>query len=154
MMNRQVTTIFCDDIRHELGGKTSFIGVYAGVMFVASFPVILPKFCLAASLVTPVDRPFRQLTLRVLKDSEVLVEGSLEESELSRFTESAEEGSAEDRMDRVAVMQSLFVFSPFKIDSPCGIRVRVDTEDGELRGVGLRIEQAPIETEAADAEGI
>jgi hypothetical protein len=29
-MNRQVQTVFCDDIRHELGGKLSYIGVYSG----------------------------------------------------------------------------------------------------------------------------
>jgi len=41
-------TIFCDDIRPEVGGKFSFMGVYRGIMFVHSdFPVTLPKFGLA-----------------------------------------------------------------------------------------------------------
>jgi hypothetical protein len=44
-------TLFCDDIRAEIGAKTSFIGVYRGVLFVHSqFPVTLPKFGFAIRL--------------------------------------------------------------------------------------------------------
>lgn len=39
-------TIFCDDIRQEVGGKITIIGVYSGVMFVlGEAPYHLPKFC-------------------------------------------------------------------------------------------------------------
>lgn len=38
-------TIFCDDIRREVGEKASYIGVYTGHMFVlGNFPFVLPKF--------------------------------------------------------------------------------------------------------------
>jgi len=40
-------TIFCDDIRQEEGGKTSFMGVYRGLMTLPAIPMTLPKFCLA-----------------------------------------------------------------------------------------------------------
>jgi hypothetical protein len=44
-------TIFCDDIRQEVGGKISFVGVYSGTMFVhGEFPVTLPKFAFGISL--------------------------------------------------------------------------------------------------------
>lgn len=39
------TTIFCDDVRHELNGKVSLMGVYGGDMYVTDFPVTLPKIC-------------------------------------------------------------------------------------------------------------
>jgi hypothetical protein len=44
-------TIFCDDIRFEVGGKLTYVGAYAqGKMFVHSpFPVVLPKLCLGIS---------------------------------------------------------------------------------------------------------
>ena len=39
------STVFCDDIRYELDGKVSFMGVYQSVMFVQEeFPFVLPKF--------------------------------------------------------------------------------------------------------------
>jgi hypothetical protein len=38
-------TIFCDDIRHEVGGKVTFVGVYTKHMYVHdAFPCLLPKF--------------------------------------------------------------------------------------------------------------
>ena len=39
-------TIFCDDIREELSGKISLIGVYGGDLVVnAPFPLWLPRIC-------------------------------------------------------------------------------------------------------------
>lgn len=37
-------TIFCDDIRTELGNKLSLMGCYSRDLFVPFFPCILPKF--------------------------------------------------------------------------------------------------------------
>ena len=41
-------TTFCDDIRHEMGGKKTLVGIYAADMnFHGPLPITLPKFCLA-----------------------------------------------------------------------------------------------------------
>lgn len=142
-MNRHVLTVFCDDIRQEIGGKLSYIGVYSGNMFVSEFPAVLPKLCLALSVITPVANPFRKLTLRVLKDEEILAEGSLDETELANFVEPTNDVAEDERKNRVQIFRSTFIFSPFKLDGPCTLRVRVETEEGEIRGVGLRIGLAP-----------
>jgi hypothetical protein len=45
-------TIFCDDIRQEVGGKISFMGCYPGTIFLhAPFPFTFPKFCFYITLV-------------------------------------------------------------------------------------------------------
>jgi hypothetical protein len=47
-------TIFCDDIRYEMGGKISFIGTYSGTTIVHPvFPVMLPMFAMS---ITPFQR--------------------------------------------------------------------------------------------------
>lgn len=142
-MSRHILTVFCDDIRQEIGGKLSYIGVYSGNMLVSEFPAVLPKLCLALSVVAPTLNPFRKLTLRILKDKEILAEGSLGEAELKNFVEATNDVAEDDHKDRVQIFRSNFVFSPFKLDGPCILRVRVETEDGELRGVGLQIGLAP-----------
>lgn len=39
--------IFCDDIRHELHGKITFVGTYTNVMYInGTFPAVLPKLCM------------------------------------------------------------------------------------------------------------
>ena len=67
MMNSPFgTTIFCDDIREEVGGKSSYMGIYKGEMIVATdFPVILPMFAFAITYVEPIDLPTMPVTIRV-----------------------------------------------------------------------------------------
>lgn len=67
MMNSPFgTTIFCDDIREELGGKSSYMGIYKGEMIVAAeFPVILPTFAISIQYVEPIDLPIMPVTIRV-----------------------------------------------------------------------------------------
>jgi hypothetical protein len=40
-------TIFCDDIRVEIGGKLTYVGVYTGPMLVPTFPFTLQKLALS-----------------------------------------------------------------------------------------------------------
>lgn len=49
------TTIFCDDIRHELNGKISLMGIYTGDMYVADFPITISKICSFFELHIPVE---------------------------------------------------------------------------------------------------
>lgn len=147
MTNRQVETLFCDDIRHEIGGKVSYIGVYAGSLLVPEFPVTLPKLCLSVRIMNPVNEPPRSLTLQVLKDDETLQEISLDEDQLIAALDGNGDLTDDQMKDRVMMMQMMLVFSPIKFDAPCSMRVRVQTNLGELRGVSLQISQAPTMTD-------
>jgi len=41
------TTIFCEDIRAEIGGKITLVGIYTGELISQlPFPLVLPKFAL------------------------------------------------------------------------------------------------------------
>ncbi len=142
MIPRHVETLFCDDIRHEISGKLSYIGVYSGGLFVPTFPVTLPKLCLSVKIVTPAEELLRSLSLRVLKDEETLQEIALDEKQLAAASESAEEMTEEQKKERVHVAQFVLVFSPIQFEEPCILRIRVQTEDSELRGVSLKVNQA------------
>ena len=132
MIMRHVETLFCDDIRHEVGGKLTFIGVYSGVLFVPAFPLTLSKLCLSVRIVLPADTSFRVLRLSVIRDDEVLQEIALDE-----------EPSEAQRKEPIQVTQFMLVFSPIRFDHPCTLRVRVQTEDGELHGLPLQIDSTP-----------
>ena len=41
--------IICDDIREEIRGKLSFIGIYGSNILVSKIPFVLPKLCFAIS---------------------------------------------------------------------------------------------------------
>ncbi|MFM9862463.1 MAG: DUF6941 family protein [Micropepsaceae bacterium] len=59
------TTIFCDDIREEVGGKHTFVGCYPGFLVVPRFPVALPKLCLAITYLEPIHFTHEKITVRV-----------------------------------------------------------------------------------------
>lgn len=149
MITRHVETLFCDDIRHEVGGKLSFIGVYSGGLFVQAFPVTLAKLCLSVKIVTPADKPLRSLKLRVLKDEDMLQEIVVDEGQLAAASDSAEDITEELRKERVHMAQFMLVFSPIQFEGPCTLRVRAQTEDSEHVGMALQVGQAPAVAELA-----
>lgn len=140
MMHRYVHTIFCDDIRHEVSGKLSLIGVYSGILIARQLPITLPMLCLRVIAVTPSDQPFRSLAVRVLKDDDLLAELPMDERRLLEIADQPRNEDPGSDVRKMRVFQFEFRFSPIAFDSPCVLRVRVQTEAGELPGPGLKVE--------------
>lgn len=138
-MMRYVQTIFCDDIRHEVGGKSSFIGVYEQKMLVPKFPVVLPRLCLAVKAVTPAAHPFHNLSMKVLKDDEVIALAEIDAQDLADAEDAIDDNPGDECKNQMQVFLTLFTFSPFQIQESCVLRVRAQTNEEELRGLGLQI---------------
>lgn len=47
---KEIFAILCDDIRQELGGKVSLMGIYGRDLVVPDIPFMLPKLCLWISI--------------------------------------------------------------------------------------------------------
>lgn len=142
-MTRYLHSMFCDDIRHEVGGKTSYTGVYTSKLLVPSFPVLVPKLCLVITAVTSADTPFKKFSIRILKDDTILIEQSLTDANITQGVNALSDLPKHNSPERIQVLNLSLVFSPFPIEGPCVLRVRGETENGELRGPGLIIEQTP-----------
>lgn len=140
---RQVTSLFSDDIRHEIGGKVSYIGVYNSALMMPSFPANLSKLCVTVKLLNPPSEPFKEAIFRVLKDEEILAEGVITGEETHKFSQAAGTDDGIDPENRLMAIQSIFVFSPLVVEGPCILRVRVIVDGAELKGSGLRISAAP-----------
>ena len=136
--DRILTAIYCDDIRHEIGNKMSFMGCYQSELFVPTAPIGLAKLCVYLTILTPKARPFKSLTFRVVLD---------DQTELARL-EIPPEGFADlqevpdDTATRKAINTAM-VFSPFIIEKASVLRVVADTEEGEISGPRLLIKVAP-----------
>lgn len=75
---KEIIKLLCDDVRHEVGGKVSFIGVYPDLIVVDKTPVILPQVHLVIQL-RSIPEPFEKLyaTLHTPKAEPVMFEYSL-----------------------------------------------------------------------------
>ena len=140
MINRHLEIIYCDEIRHESNGKLLYIGVYSEVLVVKTFPITLPRLCLSIKAVTPVSEPFLTLTLRVFRDDDNLQEIIVEDDQLPSLPD-FNGGSRDDLENRAQVAHFNLVFSPMHLDGPFSLRVRLETESGELEGLALRVEE-------------
>lgn len=143
-MNSFIQAIYCDDIRREDTGKLCFIGVYQGFLYANQFPITLPKFCIYLNIVTPATQPFEPSLLRVYKDDEILRENKITEAITARGVQLASEMPTDAIDQRAIVLNAFHTFSPFQLDEPCFLRVRLESDGSELaRGVGLRIDEMP-----------
>ncbi|HCL3802833.1 hypothetical protein ACEP1S_17610 [Pseudomonas aeruginosa] len=134
-MSRQISTLYCDDIRHELGKKASYIGCYSGTLYVPQFPTTLSKLCIFLKATTPSTDPFGKLKVRIALNDRVIGEQDVETDN--------EEDSEPDGKKRLQVVRIHFVFSPFRIKQEGIIRLTLTDERGEeYRDANLRIEVA------------
>jgi hypothetical protein len=146
-MERFGYSIFCDDIRNEVGGKLSFIGCYNAIMFVSGeFPLTLPKFCIHMHILSMASRPFRSIVARcyVPNEPEPILEDTIhtpETEEQIALLETLERTVKEPRY--IAASASL-ILAPLHIQAPGLIRARAVIDGGaeELKLGSLRIEPA------------
>ena len=72
---RSVSAIYCDDIRQELGGKMTVVGMYpqgSPVQFPPQGAAMLSKFCVMGYIRTPLDTPLKSLTCELRLDDDVI----------------------------------------------------------------------------------
>ena len=138
--SRGAFTLYCDDLRHEMSGKTTIVGVYGSELIVAELPAVLPAFFIVTHVWTPRDKPFRKLVFRVLFDADVMSEEEFNFEELSKAMGSDSPNSEGEGGNGVRrSLRRILRLSPFLVEKQGMLRVRIETEDGEMRTSALRL---------------
>ena len=147
-MTRFGHSIFCDDIRNEVGGKLSFIGCYNGVIFVPpEFPLVIPRFCIHLQIFSPAQKPYSSIVARCYAPSvdapilEMPVETPEQHEQQALLAGLEKERSA----PLYIVAATSLIFTPLRILSTGLLRVRamIDGENEELRLGSIRVEVRP-----------
>lgn len=139
-----VSALYCDDVRQELGGKTSFMGVYNADILLPAFPATLPKFCVYSTIRLPFESPPKSIIVKVLSGDAVLGELNLPEEILS----SAALPPAPDdaaTADTSLQMSFLIAFAPLHIQEPTRLRLRTIIDGVEIKGNSLKIRLPTLE---------
>lgn len=137
--DRYLHALFCDDIREEVGGKYSLMGMYGSDLLVTTAGVLtLPKLCVVVRAVSAIERPFQALTVQVLRDTEgseveLATTGAIQLPPAPEFPPDA----------RTMDVQVMLVMSPFATEQDCVLRVRASTESGPLEAAPLRVRLMP-----------
>ena len=147
--------VFCDDVRQELTGKVTMVGVYTGQMvFTGSLPVTLPQICAVttfrlappAEQIKPIIRIFQSGRDESLFEMEV---------EIAAAQPSDFPAQVEQDPDAVKFLQMIITaqLQGLVITEPCTLKVRAFVGDDEIRLGALQILVVPLETTEADSTG-
>lgn len=137
-IRRSLSVIFADDLRQEIGGKISIVGMYGPQMIVPAFPITLPKLAVLITAITPSDQPFGKVSLQVLQDDQVLLSFDVDMSEQKPPEQEVTIPDLE-----IMEFQVAHVLSPLQIDGPCTLKARLTTESEIIGGRPLVIRATP-----------
>jgi hypothetical protein len=144
-------TTFCDDIRQEVGGKFSYIGVYSGFMFVhGSFPITLPKLCHAITLLQRREILVANIGIKIFlpdegDDDTPSIQANFQEAQegiVAEQTAADVAGLPKSDISQVA-MHAKVMFVPFVLSQTGDIRVRALRQGQLIRLGALRIVAGP-----------
>ena len=127
---------FCEDIRQEIEGKTSYMGIFgANITLVGERPATLPKLCVAAHINIPSSWHMPHVRIVVFR----VTEGS--EEEISSVD--GEVATPEDRPvadDLFTRLVAINFLVPFKVHEDCELVVRAFIN----KDTGLNLGAIPI----------
>lgn len=134
---RFMHSVMCDDIRQEIGGKISYMGIYGANILLPQFPFMLPKLCFVMNVsFPPGEDPPNSIKFRLYRDEELLAEQFLRND--------VDLTAVQDRSSKRAVISAIFQMFPLMIPGPGMFKARAACEDEEeeLKGGAWVIEQA------------
>jgi len=130
---RYMHTLWCDDIRQEIGNKPSFMGVYDDGLVLPSLPFVLPRIAVYSWIVTPVNNPFKSLAIKASRDDGF----SLLEMNIDDLNEIIPSKQADSIFQTAAVG---FTLGGIEIPKECKyIQITARTESEILEGQKLKI---------------
>ncbi len=134
--HRSLNTIFCDDIRMEVGNKTTLVGIYNSVMIIENdLPYVLPKLCVSATVKAPKGMEFKELDFKLFKDNEEITGNKITAEDLEKQRLAYEN----DPDSQVCIFTVYLTVQPFVIDKSCEMKLVVETESELLNDVHLKI---------------
>lgn len=147
--NRWVHVLWCDDIRQELGNKTSFMGVYTGALVVPTLPAMVPRLAIWLDICTPESKPFKSLRVRLFSNDmeKPLAEMVFPPEQLTDAAARSEEArkknaSEADEGDELRGMKLSFAMLLGQVrmsERARWLKVFVETEAETLESLKLRV---------------
>lgn len=136
------TTIFCDDIRDELGGKKTYVGVYSGNLILeGGFPAAIPQFAFAITYFEPLEMSDEDVILRIF------LPGSSEMAavEIPLPVKDARKNirMLNDPDSNIVGVSAGFKISPLVLENEGKILVRAFRGTSEIKMGALRVQKGP-----------
>lgn len=138
--------VFCqyaDDIRREVNGKITIVGIYQGAMFVyGGIPQTLPRITIVVDLMLKGKQDIKSLEFRVLWNEELLQSLPIPPEHLVEVNSELDSSFAGVPLTGRHIQAHVFI-QPFNLATDGVLRVVADIDGEVIKGNGLRIQEAP-----------
>lgn len=139
---RHLLVTYCEDVRIEITGQTSHIGIFNGTLVAQSFPINLPKFAMAVEISTPVEEQLQTLRFELTSDlGQVILSQDFPSELLQQQKNIAHDDAFENSEEKRVGFRTQFFVAPLTLSEPTMLRSRIITEKGEVKGPALRVAQ-------------
>jgi hypothetical protein len=145
MTRPYLSAIYCDDIRNEVGGKMSYMGVYNNDLLVASFPVSIPKFSVHATLTLPLGTVPESVRVYFMSGEETLTQVDVTRDQIVVPLNPDSDLLPDERK---LALNFIFSFAPLLISKQTRLRLKATVDGSEYKGNSLKI-RLPTESERA-----
>ncbi len=136
-------TLFSDDLRVEIGGKVSIMGLYQADMFfptTVTFPATIPRFCLLIMYYEKSGSVEDDIVFKVTlgDEEETIVEVPMPRKDVLSSTKEVESRPEQTTSKEEQIFHSRvpIAISPFVIARPGRLRVRAHYSNGTILKLG------------------
>lgn len=141
MSMRDLPHLFCqfaDDVRLEVGGKQTIVGVYSGGLNVAGkTPLLLPQLAVVSYLFIPKDMDPAEVTLEVgWQDGKTLNQIKLPSEQIENSLKAERQANE----GRGIFVEAVTLIRPFEIPGPGRIVASVIIDGDRIKGNALKID--------------
>jgi hypothetical protein len=145
-------TVFCDDIRQEVGNKMSMMGVYSSALLTPEpFPIVLPKLCMFVTYMEVKGTETEPLSFSVYMpgDDDETPTFNYVFEEIVEVRANAPHAPIPDGVDIPSHAESVLpikfpvIISPVEIREPGFVRVRAQIGDRIYKLGSLLVASAP-----------
>ena len=135
-------SIFCEDIRDEIGGTSSWMGVLKGSLDVISeFPVMIAKLSVVIKYYEVPGIHNEDLEFRIYSTDDVVIAGvKFEKNFREAFSKLEDEFSGEGQLISLEIP---FEFSPMNFPKPGVLKVRMFDGSQEMKLGSLVVRSSP-----------
>jgi len=138
--------LFAEDVRQEVNGQKTIVGVYQGGLKVPSLPTILPKFAIHADLFIPIDMLCSDVALKLYMNDALLQSFDVPSGTLV--------GARESVVAKVADatgygVQLVLMMQPFEVRQTGRVRLRA-VIDGQKEVYGNALFVDSVEATASE----
>lgn len=138
-MSKFFYAVFCDDIRHEINGKLSYMGIYQGALYFPEFPASMPKLCISIHIMLPKDEEFKTICLSGSIDDEEVFNHELPKEQVQ-----ADKNSLVDTKDAKRLMiQTSVIATPITFEKPCRLQISIKVDEEQLEPQTLWVKNPP-----------